>query len=77
MMPMELKPGMIMQLNPEKVRNPLFAACFLTVDEPKEWGCQGYVQGWGEDGQPGGQAHYRAQWEEMEPTGGMAVWELA
>jgi hypothetical protein len=55
----ELKPGDVVQLNPETCRNPMFAACFLTVTELKTWGVQGYVQGLGQDGKPGGQAYYR------------------
>jgi hypothetical protein len=32
---------------------------------------------WSKDGDfLGGQAYYRAKWEEMEPTGGMAVFVL-
>lgn len=69
MQPQELKPGYIVQLNPDTVRNPMFAACLLVVDEPKPWGAQGYVQALGKDGQPGGQAYYRAEWEEIELVG--------
>jgi hypothetical protein len=69
----KLEPGDVVQLNPETCRNPMFAACMMTITEPKSWGAQGYVQALGENGQPGGQAHYRAKWEEMEPVG-RAVW---
>lgn len=64
--------GEIVQLHPEKCGNPMFAGCFMTVTEPKPWGAQGYVQMTGENGKPGGQAYYRATWEEMEPTNGTA-----
>jgi hypothetical protein len=65
----ELKSGYLVQLNPETVRNPMFTGCIMVVTEPKEWGAQGYVQALGENEQPGGQAYYRAKWEEMELVG--------
>lgn len=64
--------GDVVQLSPT-VGNPMFACCMMTVTEPKEWGAQGYVQALGEKGGPGGQAYYRAKWEEMELVG-KAVW---
>lgn len=71
---MEMKKGMVVQLSPE-VGNKMFACCMMTVSEVKEWGCQGYVQSLGHKGEPGGQAYYRANWEEMEYVG-KAVWEV-
>lgn len=62
-----------MQLNPKTVKNKMFAACIMVVTEPKSFGAQGYVQGLGENGEPGGQAYYRATWEEMEIVG-VAEW---
>lgn len=72
----DLAAGDIMQLNPDPdvTRNAMFCACMFIVTEPKPWGAQGYVQALGENGQRGGQAYYRATWEEMEPTGGRAEW---
>jgi len=35
------------------------------------------VQGLGQDDKPAGQAYYRAQWEEMERTGGAAPYCVA
>ena len=72
----ELKEGQLVQLNPETVGNKMFAACIMVVTEPKTFGAQGYVQGLGQNGEPGGQAYYRAKWEEMEPVG-MAEWVSA
>lgn len=72
MKPTELKEGDVVQLAPE-AGNPMFANCMMTVSEPKAWGAQGYVQSLGEHGKPGGQAYYRAKWEEMEYVGS-AVW---
>lgn len=69
----ELREGQLVQLNPETCRNPMFAACIMTVTEPKPWGAQGYVQALGQDGGPGGRAYYRALWDEMEPVG-QAEW---
>lgn len=66
-------PGVIVQLNPETCRNRMLAGCMMTVTEPKNWGAQGYVQAIGQHGKQGGLAYYRAKWEEMEPTGGIAA----
>ena len=72
----ELKVGALVQLNPETVGNKMFAACIMVVTEPKGVGAQGYVQGLGTNGNAGGQAYYRAKWEEMELVG-MAEWVSA
>lgn len=71
----ELLEGEIVQLNPQTCKNPMFGGCLMVVTEPKPWGAQGYVQALGEDGKIGGQAYYRASWEEMEFTGGSAPWQ--
>ena len=68
----EVVAGELVQLNPETCRNMMFAGCIMTVTETKPWGAQGYVQALGADQEPGGQAYYRAKWDEMERTGGMA-----
>lgn len=60
--------GDVVQLSPE-CRNPMFAYCMATVSEHRSWGAIVYVQALGEDGQPGGQAYYRAKWEEIELVG--------
>lgn len=49
----DLKPNLVVQLNPETVRSPMFAGCMMVITEPKLWGAQGYVQGLGENGEPG------------------------
>lgn len=69
--------GELVQLNPETCRNRMFAGAIMTVTEPKPWGAQGYVQALGADGQPGGQAYYRAKWYEMEKTCGQAPFFVA
>ena len=61
--------GDIVQLDPNKVGNPMFAGCYMTITEIKTWGAQGYVQALGENGNPGGQAYYRAKWDEMVKVG--------
>lgn len=76
MSPEPLQPGMLVQLNPETVRNPMFSACIMVVTEPKAFGAQGYVQALGQDGKPGGQAYYRANWEEMERVTFFAEWTV-
>lgn len=68
-----LSVGDLVQLNPTKVKNSMFAGSIMVVTEPKVFGAQGYVQALGENGQPGGQAYYRASWEEMELVG-KAIW---
>lgn len=65
----KMQPGQLVQLNPDTVKNKMFAACIMVVTESKSWGAQGYMQALGENGNPGGQAYYRATWEEMEPVG--------
>ena len=69
MKPKLMKSGTLVQLNPETVRNTMFAACIMVVTEQKEFGAQGYVQSLGSGGHAGGQAYYRATWNEMEPVG--------
>jgi hypothetical protein len=54
--------------------NLAFGYCLMVVDEVRVWGVQGYVQALGEREERGGQAYYRATWDEIEPTGGKAVW---
>ena len=73
--PQELKIGTVVQLNPDTVANKMFAACFMIVEESKEWGVKGYVQDLGKNGKPGGQAYYRASWKEIEPVG-FATWRV-
>lgn len=69
----DLSKGDLVQIKPETASNPVFAGCVMVVTEPKPWGAQGYVQALGVLGAPGGQAYYRANWEDMEPVG-KAVW---
>ncbi len=68
----KLEIGEIVQLNPETVRNKMFGACMMIVTELKSFGAQGYVQSLGENGEMGGQAYYRAGWDEMEKIGGIS-----
>lgn len=68
--------GTIVQLDPDATTNPAFSGCLLVVTESKSWGVMGYVQSLGENREPGGAAYYRATWDTIEPTGGMAPWVL-
>ena len=68
-----LRPGVIVQLNPNKVGNKMFACCFMVISELKDFGAQGYVQALGTNGEMGGQAYYRANFDEMEFVG-IAKW---
>ena len=72
----ELIKGQLVQLNPRTVKNKMFAACIMVVTEPKSFGAQGYVQVLGNGGEPGGQAYYRAAFEEIELVGN-AIWIIA
>lgn len=69
----EITVGEILQLNPDTCKNHMFAGCLLVVTEVKSWGVQGYVQGLGNDGKPGGQAYYRAKMDEIAITGGKVL----
>ena len=59
--------GDIVQVNPEK---DTFGACMVVVTEVKSWGIQGYVQSAGVSGQQ----YIRLKYEDIEYTGGRAVW---
>lgn len=67
-----LEIGDVVQLGAD-VGNKAFAYCFMVVTEPKAWGAQGYVQALGTREDHGGQAYYRAKWEDMDYIG-KAVW---
>jgi RimJ/RimL family protein N-acetyltransferase len=73
----KLKIGQLVQLNPHLVRNKSFAGCIMVVTESFDWGAQGYVQALGKENSsvPGGQAYYKAKWDEMEPVG-FAAWTM-
>lgn len=57
----------IVQVNPAK---EVFGGCMVVVTEVKTWGIQGYVQSAGVPGQQ----FIRLKFEEIENTGGKAVW---
>jgi hypothetical protein len=64
----QLAVGDVVQISPD-TDNEMFAACFMTVTEPKPWGAQGYVR------IPGsGDAYYRAKHEHMVLIG-TAEWK--
>lgn len=69
-----LKVGEIVQLNPDEVGNKSFAGALMVVTELKSFGAMGYVQSLGSRTEAGGQAYYRANWHEMEKTGGFVEW---
>jgi hypothetical protein len=48
----------------------VFGGCMVVVTEVKNWGVQGYVQSAGVDGQQ----YIRLKWDQLEATGGKAVW---
>jgi hypothetical protein len=67
---MNIEVNDIVQVNPEK---EMFGACMVVVTELKSWGIQGYVQSAGVQGQQ----YIRLKFEEIQPTGGKAVWVVA
>jgi hypothetical protein len=76
MLPTELVPGDIVQLNPETCRAKGFACCLAVVDEQKAFGAQLWIHMVGKTlDEIGPDTYYRAKWEEMELTGGRVVWE--
>lgn len=70
-----LSKGDVVQLNPHTVKNKAFTSCLMVVSELKDFGVQGYVQALGTREEIGGQAYYRAGWEEIEYVG-RAVWDV-
>jgi hypothetical protein len=71
-----VSPNDIVQLDPFKTGNRMFAGCLMIVTDVRSWGVQGYVQSLGENGELGGQAYYRAEYGTFEPTGGKAAWSV-
>lgn len=67
--------GDLVQLDPEKVGNKMLAGCIMVVTELRSWGVIGYIQAFGQNGKPGGQAHYRAKFDECTWVG-KAVWTI-
>lgn len=69
----------VVQINPESQLAPndgFFAACFMIVEEIKEWGVQGYIFAPnGPRGKDPGRAYYRAKWDDIEHVG-RAVWTV-
>jgi hypothetical protein len=67
--------GDIVQIDPNHPEiNKAFGGCLLIVTSVYEWGVQGYVQSLGTRESIGGEAHYRANWAQLSPTGGKVVW---
>lgn len=64
-----LKKGILVQFNPDTVRNARFSGCFMVITESRDSGCYGYIQSIGEYGEQGPQFSYKAKWEEFEVVG--------
>lgn len=62
-----LEQGDVVQLDPDHY--DMFGGCLVIVDEPKEWGMQGYVLIPIERGKFPARAYIRATWEHMEFVG--------
>jgi hypothetical protein len=71
----KVKVGDVVQLDPDLVRNKSLAACFMVVEEVKDWGVQGYIRVPGEtrDAFPR-RAYYRADHTEFEIVGS-TIWD--
>lgn len=70
----QLKIGDIVMIKPS-FKTPCFRGCLLVVTEPKDFGCQGYIQGVGETfKEEAGQFYLRPAWDDFEVTGGVAPW---
>jgi hypothetical protein len=67
----ELKPGMVVQIDP--AHDPVFGGHFMVVTEPKTWGTQGYCLVFPTGEKPPGRAYYRCKFENMELIG-FATW---
>jgi hypothetical protein len=76
---MKLESGMIVQINPETVRNHAFSGCLMTVESVSGIGALCVLQSVGErSGQRGPQFSYHANWDEILPlSDGKAVWCVA
>lgn len=71
MEPMELKKGDVLQIAPENK----FGGMLIVVEEPKSWGCQGYLMS-SRDFEAikfDGRAFLRPKFEDMELVGSL-VW---
>jgi len=64
----ELEVGDVVQIDPT-LKECFFRGCFMTVTELKPWGAQGYIQMISTREKMGGQAYFRATWEQMEFIG--------
>ena len=64
-----MKAGDIVQVRPEL---ETFGGCMVVVTEVKTWGVQGYVQSAGVPGQQ----YIRLKSQDIESTGGKAVWAV-
>jgi hypothetical protein len=71
-----MKVNDVVQINPEKATNPAFGGCFMVITEVKSWGVQGHVQAFGTRDSVGGQAYYRAKFDEVEYVG-EAIWMVS
>jgi len=71
-----IKPGNVVQLDPENCINPMLRGCFMTITETFDWGVMGYIQCTGQNKEMGGQAYYRAKIGEYE-LAGEAIWMMS
>jgi len=64
----DLHIGDVVQISPEQ-RSKMFGGCMMIVTEPKPWGAQGFIQGFGIEDTIGGRAYVRIKFEDMELVG--------
>lgn len=68
-------PGSLVQIHPISAGNTAFAGCFMVVEEIKQWGVKGYIQGVGTRDNRGEIFPYREEWENIQYIG-KAYWVL-
>jgi hypothetical protein len=62
---MDMEPGTIVQANPE---HSIWGPAMVVVEQVKLWGVEGFTHV-----PRSGRAYIKLSWEEIEPTGGKAV----
>lgn len=67
MQPGQLFVGDVVQIAPE--HGLMWGGCFVFVEEPKSWGCQGFIATPKAQEQPPARIYVRLRWEHMELIG--------
>lgn len=70
----EVKPGDIVQIDPDKTSNKAFSECLMVVTAVNDTSVIGYVHGIGRHGFSGRKAYYQSMHGEYKNTGGRVKW---